>query len=286
MDVRTYLRKQLLERGLDRAVGDVLELARTGWRIRTQAAGDETLPTGVSRIGGVPDLPRDVEWPVWNGLPLAFIAQIRLEEREDADSPLPLRGVLSFFYDAEQRTWGFDPADRGSWRVFHFDDPTRLVRREPPRELPPQARYTACCVEFSQLLSLPTYGMLIERLDMSEMEQVAYWGFPEEWADEQVGDEGPRHQLLGHPEPIQGEMHLECQLASNGLYCGDASYRDHPRYAELEPGAGDWTLLLQIDSDDAAGMMWGDVGMIYYWIRRKDLARGAFERVWLVLQCG
>ena len=63
------------------------------------------------------------------------------------------------------------------------------------------------------------------------------------------------HRLLGHPDPVQGDMQLECQLASNGIDCGDAGgYRD-PRVPALRPGAADWRLLLQIDSDDAAGMM-------------------------------
>jgi hypothetical protein len=38
----------------------------------------------------------------------------------------------------------------------------------------------------------------------------------------------PAHHLGGYPDPIQGEdMELDCQLASNGLYCGDESgYND------------------------------------------------------------
>jgi uncharacterized protein YwqG len=36
---------------------------------------------------------------------------------------------------------------------------------------------------------------------------------------------------------------------------------------DSEPGADDWTILLQIDLDDNAKMMWGDGGMLYVWIR-------------------
>jgi uncharacterized protein YwqG len=31
--------------------------------------------------------------------------------------------------------------------------------------------------------------------------------------------------------------------------------------------------------------MWGDAGIIYYWIKTEDLARRDFEAVWLILQC-
>ncbi|MCR8632194.1 YwqG family protein [Paenibacillus radicis (ex Xue et al. 2023)] len=36
---------------------------------------------------------------------------------------------------------------------------------------------------------------------------------------------------------------------------------------ELEKGVSDWKLLLQIDSEEEIGMMWGDAGRIYFWIR-------------------
>lgn len=81
-------------------------------------------------------------------------------------------------------------------------------------------------------------------------------------------------------------MELECQLASNGLYVGNSSGYDDPRRPALEPGAVDWQLLLQIDSDDDVGMMWGDVGMLYFWVRKQDAERADFSNVWMVLQCG
>ena len=97
--------------------------------------------------------------------------------------------------------------------------------------------------------------------------------------------EGAAHQVLGFPYTIQGDMRLECQLASNGLYCGDETGYKDPRAKALEPGAADWQLLFQLDSDDRASMMWGDMGTLYFWIKEQDLAAGRFGNVWMVLQC-
>lgn len=73
-------------------------------------------------------------------------------------------------------------------------------------------------------------------------------------------------------------MRLECQLVSNGIYCGDPSGYQDPRRASLESGAADWQLLIQIDSDaDRLGWMWGDMGRLYFWNRRQDLAAANFE---------
>jgi uncharacterized protein YwqG len=40
-----------------------------------------------------------------------------------------------------------------------------------------------------------------------------------------------------------------------------------------------------LDTDDDAGMMWGDGGMLYFWIRREDLEKSRFDRCWMILQC-
>jgi len=42
---------------------------------------------------------------------------------------------------------------------------------------------------------------------------------------------------------------------------------------------------MQIDSDDNASMMWGDVGRLYFWILRDELQNKNFDASWMVLQC-
>ena len=81
-------------------------------------------------------------------------------------------------------------------------------------------------------------------------------------------------------------MRLECQLVTNGIYCGDQSaYRD-PRRSALEKAAADWKLLLQIDSDEKRlGWMWGDAGRVYFWARQQEIEAGDFDGAWAILQC-
>jgi uncharacterized protein YwqG len=55
--------------------------------------------------------------------------------------------------------------------------------------------------------------------------------------------------------------------------------------AERKSSTTDWRLLLQIDTDNEAGMMWGDTGMLYFWIREQDARAGDFSKVWMVSQC-
>ena len=51
------------------------------------------------------------------------------------------------------------------------------------------------------------------------------------------------------------------------------------------PGAANWRLLLQFDTDDDLGVMWGDAGVIYYWVEAPAALAGRFENAWLILQC-
>jgi uncharacterized protein YwqG len=56
--------------------------------------------------------------------------------------------------------------------------------------------------------------------------------------------------------------------------------------ALAQQAAGEWELLLQLDShENEAGMMWGDMGRLYFWINRADLARRDFGQGWQLLQC-
>jgi uncharacterized protein YwqG len=97
---------------------------------------------------------------------------------------------------------------------------------------------------------------------------------------------GPRHRLGGWPDLQQAPWQLECQLASNGIYHGAPDVEHDPRALALAAHADDWVMLAQIDTDDDAGWVWGDVGTLYFAIRRQDLAVRAFDLTWMVLQCG
>ncbi|RYD63060.1 MAG: DUF1963 domain-containing protein [Verrucomicrobiaceae bacterium] len=126
--------------------------------------------------------------------------------------------------------------------------------------------------------------------DHSSLDQIELTDSQGEWLEERReslrGENDAAHQMGSYPSAVQSaDMELECQLASNGLYLGDSTGYNDPRVAELKAGAPDWRLLLQVDSDDDLGLMWGDVGMVYFWVREQDARSGDFSRSWMILQC-
>jgi len=80
------------------------------------------------------------------------------------------------------------------------------------------------------------------------------------------GRRTPLHQVGGYAWPVQGDVEYEIAGPDAG----------QPR---------DWIPLAQFDSDDAADMMWGDTGMLYWLIRPDDLAARRFDRAAFTWQC-
>lgn len=269
--------------GLTRVLKDIDYITKAAIRLTAAPVDESTLAVGASKLGGVPDLPPDLAWPNWKGVPQSFIGQLALADvyPYDTRQVLPPVGMLWFFYDAQQETYGDNPADRGGWQVYFSNTAFANVQRHPaPPALPASSRFHAGSLSFASEVTLSQFpNMEIPHFDWTQDEQKKYEDLlsklrtPAERAQ-------PEHQLLGFPDAIQDDMRLECQLASHGVSDPDKD----PRTASLSQGAMDWQLLLQIDSDDRLGMRWGDNGLLYYWMTSANMQSGHFDTAWLVLQ--
>ena len=274
--------------GLKRIENELIQSIKSSIKVNVLAVNEKDIKIGQSKIGGIPDVPCDFVWPLnKNGDPLAFLAQFNLEKisKYDIEKSLPPSGMLYFFYDAEEQPWGFDPEDRGYWKVLYYESSKNLNRAEFPDNLHEDFRFIACALSFELDFTLPLDDSPIIRvLQLSSKERDLYFDLMMKVLELRK-DDYPLNRLLGYPDQIQGEMQLECQLVSNGLYCGNSSGYNDPKAKELEKGASNWKLLFQLDSIDEAGMMWGDCGSLYFWIEEEALKNRDFENVWLILQC-
>lgn len=249
-----------------------------------QRSDDREIPVGLNKLGGEPDVPPGFLWPMRKDRPLAFVAQINLGQIPAVpESKLPSRGILSFFYD--DQVWGFDPEDKDGFKVYCFADQaldrikTPVVKTKKklfgifPQSSSETKIYKSCKFEPKTIATLPDDAAVI--------------GLPVDFTDDycrMLEDMEGHHRLLGYCEPIQNPMQIECELVTNGFYCGDSS--GYKKASEFEETSKQWRLLLQIDSDiEHSDMMWGDGGRLYYWIKEKDLESGNFQNCWLISQC-
>lgn len=267
--------------------------------IMTPSENAEVSHPGDSKLGGKPYLPSDFVWPTYTDKddnitrPLSFFCQIRLADIKPYDSEglLPDRGTLYFFYECESMKWGFDPEDRGAARVFWCD-----AENEPsctPIDIPDgiaeEYVIPEIYLEFRSGDSYPSF----EEFEVYRDTRADYASYDEVFERLGITTDEDRecHKMLGYADVIQNEMLTEAERISRGLSCGDPeSYERTPRgvEADIAKHAGDWMLLCQISTieKDDFEYMFGDCGMLYFYIKRDDLAAMNFENVHFSVQCG
>jgi len=252
--------------GLSRIKPHLEGLMTNSVRVTSTASSESALAVGTSKLGGAPDLPEAIVWPMMADVPLSFVAQFDLSAVQpfDVDKLLPASGMLYFFFDANQQVYGSDPADKAGWKVIYSAvDKAVLKRRAFPDKLPKEAQFTPCAVTFSSEVTLPQRPNLLDKtLDWNDKERKAYSdmmaAFPSAEDRTQL-----HHRLLGHSDDLQDDMHLQAQLVSHGFKDDQSS-----EAAALAAGANDWLLLFQLDSDFNAHMQWASTGLLYYWITK------------------
>lgn len=252
-----------------------------------------------SKFGGKPYLPADFQWPYYVGedydgvkknRPLTFLAQIDLSEAHpfDRDGVLPDKGMLYFFYETETMKWGFDPEDKGCARVYYFEKTEGFTALNAPEELSDEFVIPEIRMSFGSGKSILSYEEMDIHIPSYDMDYDDYEKLLEKNGIENICE---RHKLLGYADLIQGEALSECEAVSRGIYMGSPEAYNKLSKTEKEDiklHAADWVLLFQMASicDREPEVVWGDMGNLYFYIRKDDLKVGRFDRVQLTLQCG
>ena len=293
------------------------QLARPAVRLISAAvSGDDAIPLGASKLGGLPDLPPGTPWPrkgppVEGPLPIPFLCQVRLDEVAPygLDGVLPAHGLLSFFYDdacadasrhAYVDNYGHPAHCRVLWSPGETFQDNPLVRATPPPDLfdpaitvesltpigPPAPRdvvYAPLALTPSAEVSLPNpesellLGPGDEPVFMSRDEWEAYTDLWEAHMDHN----NRVHQLLGHAAPNQAAAVWSGHAHARRAFFGsEADTPGHPPYPEFWFGElRRHRLLLQVSAED--NRMWfGREGRLCLLIHEDDLAARDFSRVW------
>ncbi len=276
----------------------MLEWARPAVELEPNPAAAE-LPAAAGKIGGRPDLPQGHEWPLGRDPetgkhhPLSFVAQLNLAELASMEvrRELPDTGLLLFFFDME---CAYD----GECRVIHVACTEGLQRTGFPDELDFEYQYAERSLSLSAAAIPPAWGNLSnekqEQVSNLYRELTPHERLEEDLAarrhltapggiyhevrarlrryEDAYGDS--RSYVLGWPDLIQDEMEEECVAKARKVY----GLRSQPE---------DWVLLLQLASftDEAGEMMFYDMGNLYFWIRRQELAAHDFSKVVPLVQC-
>ncbi len=113
---------------------------------------------------------------------------------------------------------------------------------------------------FETDLALPSTGILNVFYDYEEQP----WGF--------------------HPSDRSGWRVIWAD-AADSVACTSDEWEATQAFISVEREK-QWSMLLQIDTDDEADWMWGDVGTLYFTVQRPFNPAALPESAWMAVQCG
>ncbi len=198
-------------------------------------------------------------------------------------------------------------SERRNFRVLYSAERlAKLPLQEFPDELEDEYRYQGFGLEAGGVeLSIPfPNDPALRALGLTPAEQEQYLSFARQWMASRAtlsGSDGSKtgeHAVGGYPDYIQHDPRLRAELITTGLYprvqgrgrnpaTGESipSKEDEPLLEKAEGAMQDWHSLFQVDSEQSAGILWGDMGRLYYLIRGDDLRSRTFENVWMEFDC-
>ena len=212
-----------------------------------------------SKIGGQPYLPKNIDFPKTSkGEHLAFLAQINFDEMPPL-SPFPRTGILQFYIHGDDM-YGLNmenPTAQDFFKVLYFEqienDLEKLTTdfsflenysntpHSPNKSFPINFLY-------GQEIMSPSDYRFEKEIEPKMMEAIGEKGVEEFYEKIQSGG----HKLGGYPYFTQYDVRSE---------------------------ENEMMLLFQLDSDDAIEVMWGDVGVANFFIKKEDLEKRDFSNV-------
>jgi uncharacterized protein YwqG len=221
-------------------------LARVATKLEPKKVRDAaSLPITGSHFGGAPFAEAGEEWPVCPTCQtsLAFICQINTA----SGFHRPPEGVdlFTFFYCWECSPWGLSDEVKGTWVVRNYllPDERKATLLPTPDEQPQPTG--ACEVLAERVLSFPDWDE-IDSQSREAAEAATKANSDEPWeaynsAVEALGGFTDYATVVGgYPRWVQGEATPDCESCK-----------------------GEMRLLAQIDTEDEADIIWGDVGCVY-----------------------
>lgn len=184
-------------------------------------------------------------------LDFSEIAQAFHRAWPETPLPCPSSGKLCFFYNMNRQSWGLEPFDKEDFTV-HFTHNALVDTSEHGR-----------AIAFEPFVSQPSSQRLDDDPDryQSFLDQVSESVF-----------QGAHHQVFGYPVPLQQDDFEDLCAEITPYAYGTSS----------EPQ--EWVLLLQLTSDPSLNWMFAEMGTLYVFIRKQDLASGCFDRLWFSMQ--
>ncbi|MCK8143351.1 YwqG family protein [Flavobacterium sp. I-SCBP12n] len=252
-----------------------LKLFKKCHRITYTLKEDLNIGIGFSKIGGNPDLPKEINWPTYETKSMTFFCQINLSDLDD--SALPKEGILYFFVYADPEL--SYSGSRESFKIIYHTEMNELFRNEFPEDLNQKSKFHPSKMFFRDSISYPDdESSLIE-------------DFFNNWEDKNKFY-GKLDHLMEHiyesPQFEDKVLGYDCSLQSSAEHFWPINYLNiktwdevDQRKEEIEKIKSDFVLLLEIDlfSNPSKLASYGGSPVVYFGIKREDLKNKKFDDI-------
>lgn len=200
----------------------------------------------ITKVGGLPFWPKDARWPKRNGKPLIFVAQFCFMDSKDIIGALPGHILLIF---ADEDSINDQDAIGFHFEWMRFSESELVSKSDIPE---------------SEFTIPPCYGSILRTFDFPSSEEM-FSKYKQPYLLPVI--EGTK--IGGVPRWIQGEEELPGRFL-----CALGSI--HPKKGKPYPFLNS---LKPISSNDFSdhGLMWGDVGSVYFFVETKGSVRAAIQ---------
>lgn len=264
----------------------IIKLIKPAIGISTTKMGADDLKIGASKIGGKPDLPKNVPWPRLNGNDLVFCAQYNILELKkfDVENLLPEKGMFYIFIGIGGEWNGFS-MEQTDCKTFLIENLEDLERKEYPTTLNLEGKVEPAQILYFESLTIPD-DENYKLIEFDEKYEDFYFHFYQDTADyieEEINDfENNMHQILGEDRSVQSSIVYEFSRIELKI-----SYEDYSeKWTEVLENSKTFSNLIQLDCHDSNTNLskFGGSGVFYIGLKTKELEKKDFKNLMISFQ--
>lgn len=264
----------------------IIKLIKPAIGLLTIKMESDNLKIGASKIGGKPDLPKDVSWPRLNDSDLVFCAQYNISELKkcDVENLLPEKGMFYIFIGISGE-WNEFSIEQKDCKIFFIENLEDLERKEYPTTLNVEGKVEPAEIQFFESLTIPD-DENYKLIDFDEKYEDFYFHFyqdTEEYIAEELNDLADNmHQILGEDKSVQSSVVYE--FSRNELNISDEEYLE--KWTEILKNSKTFSNLIQLDCFDSNTNLskFGGSGVFYIGLKTKELENKNFTNLIISFQ--
>lgn len=257
----------------------IIKLIKPSVGIFTKKLQNDDLKIGHSKIGGRPDLPKDISWPKINNSDLVFCAQNNVSEfkKFDSEKLLPEKGMFYIFLGINEE-WNEFSTKQKDTKIFFIENIDNLERKDYPISLNSDRKIEPSEIHYFESLTIPddeNYKLFYFNEKYEDFYFYFYQDTQEYISEELNGFVDNMHQILGEDQSVQSSVVYD--FSRDELNISDEDYTE--KWNDILENSKTFTNLIQLDCMDSNTNLdkFGGSGVFYFGLKTEELENLNFQ---------